>query len=289
MKSPLDARPIIREHGRQSFNECGVECWLLELTPAIAEQLEMCRDPYQRHVSVSGINRWKGAMEQGLWRPFVDAIWVNSEDGAVFNAQHRISAVRASGTTQWFQVMIAAKRDFLSAIDQGRKRGIADGVRMTLRTERINKSVAAAIQRVHFDFDEGRMTAAAAETRIQVVAECPFMDDLSEIHNIRKVRLNAGVLGAALMAMSIDRDLSRDFFSAIAQNQHMVRGEHSSQVQAITTWLIGITSKGGTMRGGHALIRESVVRCLNAWNAYRGGRKMTHSKYSPAYSIPKPI
>lgn len=104
-----------------SFNGTGQRAFIVDIDPEMAQRLLNNNFKQNRALSKAHIKTLAADMRNGEWELSNDAIVV-SEDLEMGNAQHRLSAIIESQTTQRFVVLFGASREAFQKFDTGRKR-----------------------------------------------------------------------------------------------------------------------------------------------------------------------
>lgn len=97
------------------------------ITPARAERL-LKRNTNNRSVRDSAVNRYADDMKSGNWNEDVINPIVISKDGRLLDGQHRLLAIKNSGTSIWCSIEYGADDSQYDYIDNGVPRRTADYV-----------------------------------------------------------------------------------------------------------------------------------------------------------------
>lgn len=246
-----------------------------------AKMLEL-RDASQRNLARDRVIEIRNDIDNGRWENTGDPIRF-SPDGTLVDGQHRLSAFvsakDASLIVPDMTVVILKSKKSLDVVDTGKSRTVNDIRKMTGRTS-VPARVVGGIAFEASNFDQ-KITLSKIEKNT-LVDTCPFLDN---IRALAAAGASTPVVAAAIRCMKKDAPEAFKFFSAAVANHHMIDGKFYSSLQVLATWLKEQTHSGG----GHAIRRETVVRCLHAWNAYREGREMHHSRYYKKADIPEAV
>ena len=280
------AAGLVRARGRLVDAEAGVETWALWIDADLAREMLAGLDPLQRSVSHNHVMKLVRTMRGGKWKSRVAPIWIGPT--GLVDGQHRLRAIILASKdykfSALFEVKIAEDRGIVTALDIGRKRGVADAARMVGRAQ-ISSTVAAALQHAHWNFDAMAMSAASHEERVEVVATARHRDMVAELHRTKKIAINAGILAAAAVCADRDADAAAEFFGAVVRNEHVIGGRPCGPAQALCTWAVNAKVSGvGSGKDG---VRQTGVRAIHAWNAWRAGRSLAHSRYYPDAPVPE--
>lgn len=132
----------------------GISVYLFECTPGLAGELLDWNSVKQRTLSAPAVERYSEDMQLGAW-PFAGDPIRRNTNGDVIDGQHRLTAIRESGETQIMLMVDGLDQSVMAAIDTGRRRSLADLVKME-RTPAIkyHKEVAGLCARIWF-WDNG--------------------------------------------------------------------------------------------------------------------------------------
>lgn len=252
------------------------------MTPSDARWLLERVDKDQRKCRTLAMEGLKVDMENGMFFPF-NPFLITSDAFTVGDGLNRITALsRCSDAAAIRDVRFeVVPRSVIIAADCGGKRSDAQRYRFATGKP-IHGSVAAAIKAATRDF-RGLDDRSALDRQATLTSD-PFVDDVSSLVSARRIKVPQGVFAVARKAMEVDRDDAIAFFSAVVKNKPVVHGEYSSQAAALATAIINM-HEAGRFAGGSASLRESVVRSINAWNAWRRGQEMVLSRYGKNFKV----
>ena len=126
-----------------SFNGEGQRAFIVDIDPEMAQRLLNSNFKQNRTLSKSHVKRLAADMRNGEWNLSNDAI-VISKDLELGNAQHRLSAIIESQTTQRFIVLFGASRKAFQKFDTGKKRTMEQ--RITIAGINISAKECAVIR-----------------------------------------------------------------------------------------------------------------------------------------------
>jgi hypothetical protein len=246
-----------------------------------AKMLEL-RDASQRNLARDRVAEIRNDIDNGRWENTGDPVRF-SPDGTLVDGQHRLSAFVSAKDDALvipdMTVVILKSKRSLDVVDTGKSRTVNDIRKMTGRTS-VPARVVGGIAFEASNFDQ-KITLSKIEKNT-LVDNCPYIDNIRALANAGG---STPVLAAAIRCMKKDEQAAFKFFSAAVANHHMVDDKFYSPLQVLATWLKEQTHSGG----GHAIRRETVVRCIHAWNAFREGRELHHSRYYKKSDIPDAV
>lgn len=262
----------------------------LDIDRDLAELLLGNRDVNQRHIANSRTQEIRADIENHKWFNTGDPVRL-TQAGTLVDGQHRLTAYITSDMPKTFvlkdmTVVILKNRAALDVVDTGKSRTVNDLRKMTGRRQVSAKAIGGILYESR-GFD-GRTTVSKLQ-RNDIVDNHPFLDEvveLSQPHNGVKIS-STPVIAAAIHCMRVTnaRAEAFEFFNAVLQNRHSLNGVTVPQLELLANWLINNHHNGG----GHAIRRETVVRCIHAWNAYREGRTIQHLRYYKRGEVPKAV
>jgi hypothetical protein len=264
--------------------------YTVDIDRELAELLLSNRDAQQRRISGSRVSEIRADIEAGKWLNTGDPIRL-TQSGTLVDGQHRLTAFVTSTTAKSFvlrdmNVAVLKERAALDVVDTGKSRTVSDLRKMTGRRQVPAKAIGGVLYEIR-DFD-----AKANISKLQrneIVDNHPFLDEVITLSQPRRgVKISSTpVIAAAIRCMRVPnaRTEAFNFFDAVLQNRYDINGQIVPQLKLLTEWLINNHHNGG----GHAIRRETVVRCIHAWNAYRENRDIKHIRYYKRGDVPKPV
>lgn len=157
----------------------------------------------ERRVSPKGVARWLRLMRLGLFRHNPADPVVVGDDGAVYNARHRLSAVVQFGEAVTFTVLRDAPPDIFDLLDQGNPRTAAQFV-----FDGVDPQTQAAIARLTLWYESGAgyldAGVRSSFSMHEVLAEIerlgqPLRDSVVDCKRVyAKARISKSVHGAVL-------------------------------------------------------------------------------------------
>lgn len=266
--------------------------YTVDIDRELASLLLTNRDPQQRRLTANRVSEIRSDIEANKWHNTGDPIRL-TQAGTLVDGQHRLSAFVASTVAASFvlkdmTIVVLKNRAALDVVDTGKSRTVNDLRKMTGRRQVPTKAVGGILYEYR-DFD-----AKADISKIQrndIVDNHPFLDEAVDMAQSRQgVKMSSTpVIAAAIRCMRVPgaREQAFQFFNAVLQNRHSLvsGGQDIPQISLLADWLINNHHNGG----GHAIRRETVARCISAWNAYRDGRMINHLRYYKRGDMPKPV
>ncbi len=264
--------------------------YTVDVDREFAEMLLGHRDAQQRRISASRVAEIRADIEAGKWLNTGDPIRL-TQVGTLVDGQHRLTAYVTSTTAKTFvlrdmTIVVLKDRAALDVVDTGKSRTVNDLRKMTGRRQVPAKAIGGILYEFR-DFD-----AKANISKLQrneIVDNHPFLDEVIELSQPRRgVKIaSTPVIAAAIRCMRVPnaRPDAFGFFNAVLQNRYDINSQIVPQLKLLADWLINNHHNGG----GHAIRRETVVRCIHAWNAYREGRDIKHIRYYKRGDVPKAI
>jgi len=263
--------------------------YTLDIDRPLAELLLAERDDQQRRVAAGRVMEIRADIESGKWMNTGDAIRL-SPTGTLVDGQHRLTAYLAANVAKSFvlqdmTVVVLKNRAALDVVDTGKSRTVNDLRKMTGRRQVPSKAIGGILYEYR-DFDAKENLSKMQ--RNEIVDNHPYLDEVIEMAQPRRgiTMSSTPVIAAAIRCMKAPgaQDEAFKFFNAVLQNRHTIDGVTVPQLELLANWLINNHHSGG----GHAIRRETVVRCIHCWNAYRDNRKISHIRYYARSEIPTP-
>jgi hypothetical protein len=264
--------------------------YTVDIDRDLAELLLGNRDTQQRRISNSRVAEIRADIEAGKWLNTGDPIRL-TQTGTLVDGQHRLTAYLTATVSGTFvlrdmRVVVLKDRAALDVVDTGKSRTVSDLRKMTGRRMVPAKAIGGVLYEIR-DFD-----AKANISKLQrneIVDNHPFLDEVVELAQPRRgVQMSSTpVIAAAVRCMRVSgqRELAFQFFNTVLQNRYDLNGVIVPQLKLLSDWLINNHHSGG----GHAIRRETVARCIHAWNAYRENRDIKHIRYFKSGEVPKPV
>ena len=237
-------------------------------------------DEKQRRVAKGRAVQLRRDIDNGNWVNTGDPFRFSTE-GTLIDGQHRLTAMMHADDDKFVikdaTVIILKDRIALDVVDTGKSRTVNDIRKMTGR-EHLPTRAIGGILFEHRDFDQKSVLSKIE--RNEVVDECAY---LNEVRLLAASHAATPVIAAAIRCMRVDKDEALAFFLAAVKNEHEMNGKFVSPLKVLSTWILTNKHSGG----GHAIRRETVVRCIHAWNAYRDGREIKYLRYTKSAGIPR--
>ena len=264
--------------------------YTVDIDREMAELLLGNRDTQQRRISNSRVAEIRADIEANKWLNTGDPLRL-TQTGTLVDGQHRLTAFVTSTTAKTFvlrdmNIAVLKERAALDVVDTGKSRTVSDLRKMTGRRQVPAKAIGGILDEFR-DFDAKANTSKLQ--RNDIVDNHPYLDEVIERSQPRRgVKISSTpVIAAAIRCMRVPnaRVDAFNFFDAVLQNRYDINGQIVPQLKLLTEWLINNHHNGG----GHAIRRETVVRCIHAWNAYRENRNIQHIRYYKRGDVPKPV
>jgi len=273
----LPSRIIQTEHGT-------IE--LLDLTPAVAEQLLANPHPRQRLVREAHVTAIAHAIETGAFRFLGDSIKLDSL-GQLVDGQHRLHAVVRTGKTIKDALLVRlADEDVFRYIDTGSLPRTTSDI---LRSDGyvVPKSVCGAILLEKLGFDRWAPKGVSKVEYVAIVTECPVLDDIIALYRLgRGLRVTAGPLAGAIAALKKNRPQAIKFFSAVFANDYVIDGVPEPMARLLAHWLA--FHRDDVTRGDrHDTQIEGACKTVRAWNAWRGGERLARLSLPKSGEVPE--
>lgn len=237
-------------------------------------------DEKQRRISKGRMTQIRRDIDNNRWEN-TGAPLMFSMEGTLIDGQHRLTAFINSKDDTFvlrdMTIIILKTRSGLDVVDIGKSRTVGDIRKMTGREYLPTRAIGGIL----FEFRDFDQKADLSKIeRNEVVDTCPY---LPEVSSLASNHASTPVIGAAVRCMQKDKDQAYKFFLAAVTNEHHLDGKFVSALKVLSTWLLNHKHSGG----GHAIRKETVVRSIHAWNAYRANREVRHSRYFKLSGIPK--
>lgn len=239
-----------------------------------------CVDEKQRRIAKTRMTQIRRDIDNGRWENTGAPIMLSME-GTLIDGQHRLTAFVNCSDDNFvlrdMTIIILKNRSGLDVVDTGKSRTVNDIRKMTGREYLPTRAIGGIL----FEFRDFDQKADLSKIeRNEVVDTCLF---LPEINSLASNHASTPVVAAAIRCMQKDKDQSYKFFLAAVTNEHHLDGKYITALKVLSTWLLNNKHSGG----GHAIRRETVVRSIHAWNAYRAGRDVKYLRYVKLAGIPK--
>jgi hypothetical protein len=272
---------------------------LEEFTPEKASKVLKDSNTHNRKVTEGHVKALADQMRQGAWLPGTSIMF--GAKNILLDGQHRLRAVVASNTSQFFVVVRGASLATQLVIDTGKKRSLAEQLSLGGVA---NPTTTAGALRPYYKYKSGHDAAnifAGSYKKDVIAPTYPMLIDLYETNKeevteavevgiklARKIPVGA-VLGAFMFwALSeIDKDDAVDFF------QKLQDGTNLASNDPIYVLRERIRKDKEHSTGINVSQYVTFAYTIKAWNAYREGRSITRIHYRPGGSksdvFPKPV
>jgi len=273
-----------------------------ELTPEMAKVLLDSRPENQRTVQVKHIGRITKDIRAHEYKTLGDPFHLNPT-ASLINAQHRCaSLVRAwkeyreelesnpnakpPQNLYWVPLLVLPDDDAIEYIDSCMTvRGDA-AIRKIMGARFLTQSAISAIIVEHFDFVRYYVSKP---DRFRICQESGFEDLAGNLSNKNRRIVQSGVIAGAIRCARVNHDDAWKFFSNLAENEQIIDGKKSTEVQTLYKFLAEVKEDGEKRSStGYMLILEITAKCILAWNSWREGRGITRLAWSKDGPIPQP-
>lgn len=240
----------------------------VDVGPELAEQWLQLNDN-NRNTKKGNLSKITRAMELDEFRFVGDPVRFD-ETGRLIDGQHRLIAIRRSGTSQTLLVMRGFHPEAQLYVDQGSGRLAGDQVKIAGVAERAGNDWAS-IARLALRWDaEDLTTNILVPSNPEIVAFCSEHQEEMQLAvsaakaQYTRVKGRVPVAGAThFFAHQIDSQLCAEFFRKLASGEGLHAGD---PVFALRDALL-------TRKGRDRLtVLEELVLYVSAWNAKRAGR-----------------
>ncbi|GAB6983540.1 hypothetical protein [Nocardioides pyridinolyticus] len=240
---------------------------IVEVSPATAEEW-LSKNPNNRNLRRPVVDSYARDMSAGHWHLNGETVKF-STSGELFDGQHRLHAIVASGATVPMVVVRGLSPDVMPTVDAGAKRTYSDALK--LQGEE-NTSTLAAVARRAVMWDRGMKTNTGA------IKPTPLeMNDFLERHpEIRasaelaarlasRESLPASVYGLChwLFAQT-DAEAATWFLMRVSDGDGIASSDPIAQLRSRITRL--------RVRGGRINETVGLALTIRAWNAHRSGQ-----------------
>lgn len=253
----------------------GVQFFLLELTPSIAQRLIDEHNDKNRRARPTRVAQYATEMDRDRWNLGPDPIAFDS-DGSIIEGQHRLKAIVRSGKSQVFCVTCGLPSKGRLSAGRGLMRSVGDNARLSGRfdSKNIGMAVATCLLKVDSQFksivgvpDSAKMDMYEAhqEAIEQVLAVAKAGE-----YGLRR----AGYIAAAVLYWEFDGPSAGDFIDGISTGADLI---HGSPVLALRRMLMKPSKGGGSDRQKYEFTRSvwamrrhwmgcGANRLYEAWN-----------------------
>jgi len=252
--------------------DLGVGCYVLH--PNTAAYWVANLNIHNRNLRTSGVSGYAIDIHTGGWDFNGDTIRFDT-DGAMFDGQHRCSAIAAEGVSVPVILVTGLEPVAQDTTDTGMRRTFADTLKLAGETDVSN---LAAVTMAAFLWKTGQIrrlrTGVSVRMLQKVLRDYPELRDA--VHVATRVRkaipMQNSVAGlASWLFAQIDQDDHDDFFNKLATGTDL--GENSP-IRRLRERLIS-DSKAKT----HLPRVEVLALTIKAWNFYRAGEEVRILKF----------
>lgn len=261
--------PAIQDHAATS-EKMSPTVEIVDVSPTLAEEW-LSRNPNNRNLRRSVVDGYARDMEAGRWALNGETVKF-AADGHLFDGQHRLNAIIASGQAVPMVVVRGLAADVMPTVDAGAKRSYSDALKLQGED---NTSTLAAVARRAVMWERGMRTNTGA------IRPTPLeMNDFLERHpEIRtsadlasrlasRESLPASVYGLChFLFAKLDAEAASWFLMRVSDGDGLSSSDPIAQLRGRITRL--------RVRGGRINETEGLALTIRAWNAHRAGETRT--------------
>ena len=155
---------LAKNHLLAEMRENGLSSDFVVVTPEMAADW-IGTVEINRRSAMPSVNAYVRDMRKGDWIITHQGIAFD-RDGCLIDGEHRLRAIVKSGIPQVLLVTKGLEKEARAAIDLGRKRAVADVLRMTMGDENITRNLVATVGL--FGTQQGFLTKAARDTPSEI-------------------------------------------------------------------------------------------------------------------------
>lgn len=260
--STMNFRSLL-ESGFISESDCDEKVLIIDVTPELAEELLSYNFDDNRTASVDYIKRLSADMSSGLWQISNDAICVD-RDGRMINGQHRLNAVKRSGTTQRFVFLWDLAPEAAQLIDVGKKRTMHE--RITISGTKITVKECAVIRHAMSDYSRsGVGTVQFGYTR---------HDDIVKQYYLKHSEFLQAMNAKAMQGAAFVKSAALKMYVEMRHYSHKYDFKHDMNPYERSLLFIDLVEDGFSKRGYPTGIHEhSAIKLKNVKDRRRGETK----------------
>lgn len=193
------------------------------ITPKLADEWlsahfeRIATDKYrQRKLYRSVAARYTNDMRNGLWLTTPDPI-IFDENGDLVDGQHRLMAIKESGTTQEMIVTRGWAPEVINAIDRGRSRSVADSLSLqgTKSAIVVAASVSGAVRVCYRGLTPG-VSLAACSYLLDQVGLRPHIEKVLAVLNAQNVKPVGRTIGPLVFYRTVRPKKADEFLDQYA-------------------------------------------------------------------------
>ncbi|MFG2904056.1 hypothetical protein ACGF13_03155 [Kitasatospora sp. NPDC048286] len=265
------------------------------VTPEIADEILTSRNPNNRPVDRSLVNRMVGEIASGTWQVTHQGIALDGSlaAGTLIDGQHRLHAIRKSGIATPLLVFENVPRETFSVLDTGKRRSGGDV--LALSGERDTTLLAATIRHVHLFRVDPDSSWSGVNSRIRNDHVLDIFH--AQADEFRKAAMTGRVLSKEVGL--IPTAASAAYFLTV----------ESAPAARIDDWMDGLTTGANLsaddprlslikvinhLQKGSSARRRTDARgqiglYLKAWNAWVTGRPVKSLRLQNGEKMPRPV
>jgi len=258
------------------------------VTPELAADW-LARPSRNRPMHEDTVHRYASAMQRGDWSLTGEGIKFDPR-GRLVDGQHRLAAVVEGGESIRSLVVRGVEATAFDDMDSGRKRQMADVLRMHGYSS--SHALAAAVLLIitydwYGDFVTSRpgRVFPTRKQQLDILGQHPAIEESVRRAGRSGIRtlVASRAVPAALhyIVASVDADDAEAFFTLLESGENLQRGH---PVYALRKRLIDNASSRTKLSAN-----DIAALIAKAWNAYRSGREIVQLKWSPGGANPEPF
>lgn len=267
-----------------------------KISPAQARALLKRIPKGQRGLRGEHVRAIAGDMRRGRFVWTGDSLRLDGKCRLI-DGQHRLTAaVQSNVTLKNVIIAVVLKKANIANIDEGASRNIRDR-RSILGKPVFDYSVVASVA------FEGNLPDWAQHTRRGMSNEAmddmidaiPFMEEIQGCYQRAKhtyTRMDSSLGAVMIRCMRKNKKDARLFFTALSENSHEIDGKTVPELRAACNHMVQMSSayREGITDGDTRRRRtQTTHRLIQAWNAWRGGDKLSSPWRYVKGTIPKVI
>jgi hypothetical protein len=245
---------------------------LERITPGIAAEM-LARNSHNRNLRLARVSQLAQAMLRGEWQLNGQTLKV-ARDEALLDGQHRLQAVVESGVTIETLVVRGLPPEIQDTVDTGRKRRLADILRIEGYSD--SHALAAAVNILHryrngLRIDYSQAGAPTAKQALALIEAEPGIEE--SVRSARRVTKQiGGPIGvfAALHCVffQLDPEPTREFYDQLGEGADLKKGD---PVLHLRNQLIRPRKDRGYAQSPATIAGLTI----KAFNVRRAGRRVT--------------
>lgn len=239
---------------------------VVDVTPALAAKWLERTTLTNRRVSRSWVQALANEMEHGNWKLTNQAIGICPH--GVFDGQHRLAAVVASGRTIRTAVMYTKDESIIEAVDRGRRRSVADDLKIAgITNGSLRVSIANALRHIETGYTtKHNIFRAEHYHRYHDKYRAGFDFVMSSWTRVSRLRRMASLAAPYVYLFDADPGVVSGSYQAFGTGEGLFSGDPE---YTLACWCDARKAAGKPMTG-----RVLADACLAALLARLEGRKL---------------